>query len=61
MRHGSPVLRTALAIVTITRTDYTADALRRLALGTRDANVARRLLLLAAVRGDAAPIGTETA
>lgn len=44
------------------RTDYTADALRRLALGTRDANVARRLLSLAAVRegasrGDAARIG----
>ncbi|GLQ66805.1 helix-turn-helix domain-containing protein [Gluconobacter sp. LMG 1744] len=44
------------------RTDYTADALRWLAARTRDANVARRLLSLAAVRegssrGEAARIG----
>ncbi|KON63864.1 hypothetical protein KOEU_26730 [Komagataeibacter europaeus] len=44
------------------RTDYTASALRRLASRTRDANVARRLLSLAAVRdgasrGEAARIG----
>ncbi len=44
------------------RTDYTAEALRRLASRAREANVARRLLSLAAVRdgvsrGDAARIG----
>lgn len=44
------------------RTDYTAEALRRLASRAWDANVARRLLSLAAVqdgvsRGDAARIG----
>lgn len=44
------------------RTDYTAETLRRLASRARDANVARRLLSLAAVqdgtsRGEAARIG----
>jgi hypothetical protein len=44
------------------RTNYTAEALRRLAARARDANVARRLLSLAAVRegtsrGEAARIG----
>lgn len=44
------------------RTDYTASALRGLASRMRDANVARRLLSLAAVRdgasrGEAARIG----